>query len=409
MPSARHSLDWGGNVVQILQVRELTRLVKGLLEEDPRLGALAVEGEISNFKHHSSGHMYFSLKDEDSVINCVMFARQSFQLGFTPQDGLRVVCFGRIGVYEKRGTYQLYVAQMIEAGEGALQRAFEELKAKLAQEGLFDPTRKRPLPFLPRCVGVVTSPTGAAIRDIISVITRRHPGVRILLSPALVQGEGAPESIVAALELLDAQGLADVVIVGRGGGSLEELWAFNDERVARAIYRCSVPVVSAVGHETDFTIADFVADHRAPTPSAAAEMVVPDSRQLKLRVQDLATRLQGSLGQGLALRRRQLEALEKRRALRLPQDLLDQRYQRLDELYRRLEVAEQRLAMTRTHQLEKLIARLEGLSPLGILARGYAICQDETGGVIRKLAELPAEGVFWIQFSDGRTKARRLS
>jgi exodeoxyribonuclease VII large subunit len=407
---ALHFGDCGGDLtLQIYQVSELTRIIKGILEEEPRLLGLAVEGELSNFKHHSSGHMYFSLKDQKSVVNCVMFARQNYGLDFTPQDGMHVVCLGQIGVYEKRGGYQLYVSQMLEAGEGALQRAFEELKEKLRKEGLFDAARKRSLPFMPQCVGVVTSPTGAAIRDIISVLTRRHPGIRIVLAPALVQGDGAPQSIVDALGTIDSWGAADVIIVGRGGGSLEELWAFNDERVARAIYSCSVPVVSAVGHETDFTIADFVADQRAPTPSAAAELVVPDHRQLMQRLKDISLRIQVIMDQRIQSRLEHVNSLSKRRALQLPQDQVNQRYQRLDELGRRLEMGQRQLKTATDHRLEKVAARLNSLSPLATLSRGYAICHDQTGAIIAKVAQMSDVDEFWIQFSDGKTKARKFS
>ena len=276
---------------QIYSVRELTAMVKERLTSDPRLAGVAVLGEISNFKHHSSGHMYFTLKDEHSRLRCVMFRRENMRLRFRPADGQAVIAKGDVSVYEAAGDYQLYVREMVPAGHGELALAFEQLKQKLAAEGLFDEERKRPLPVLPRRIGVVTSPEGAALRDIISVTRRRFPNMPILLAPAVVQGEEGPDSVVRAIRLMNEHGGVDVLIVGRGGGSLEDLWTFNDERVARAIAASRSPVIAAVGHETDFTIADFVADKRAPTPSAAAEMGVPYKRALLAHIQGKYERL----------------------------------------------------------------------------------------------------------------------
>ena len=275
----------------VLTVSELTQAVKETLELDARFQNILVRGEISNFKHHTSGHMYFTLKDEKSRLKCVMFRSHNARLRFRPEDGLKVIAGGRLGVYEVAGEYQLYVEELYPEGLGALHLAFEQLKAKLQAEGLFDPARKRPLPGLPRTVGIVTSPTGAAIRDMVSVLRRRFPNVNILLAPAIVQGDAGPPSVIRALELLNWRDDVDVIIVGRGGGSLEELWTFNDEGVARAIAASRIPVISAVGHETDFTIADFVADRRAPTPSAAAEIAVPERAKLLQDVRDQEERL----------------------------------------------------------------------------------------------------------------------
>ncbi|MGB4266440.1 MAG: exodeoxyribonuclease VII large subunit, partial [Limnochordia bacterium] len=260
---------------QVITVSELTKMIKAQLEQ-PQFSSIAVQGEISNFKHHTSGHMYFSLKDEGSKIKAVMFRSRNARLTFAPQDGDTVIVVGSLGVYEPNGEYQIYADQILPMGVGALHLKFEALKQKLADEGLFALERKKKVPFLPRKIGIITSPTGAAVRDCISVIRRRYPKMDVLVIPAVVQGEAGPASIVAALEQAGKRGDLDVIILARGGGSIEELWCFNDEDVARAIAACPIPVISGVGHETDFTIADFVADLRAPTPSAAAEMAVPD-------------------------------------------------------------------------------------------------------------------------------------
>ena len=294
---------------RIYQVREVNRYLKGKLEGDDFLQNLGVQGEISNFKHHSSGHMYFTLKDEESTLRCVMFRSQNRRLNFAPRDGLQVIALGSIGVYIRDGVYQFYVEAMEPAGLGSLHLAFEELKRKLAGEGLFSPERKRSLPLLPRRVGVITSPTGAAIRDIITVSRRRFANVDLIVAPVLVQGDRAAPQMVAALEALARVPGIDVIIIGRGGGSWEELWPFNDEGLARAIAACPVPVISAVGHETDFTIVDFVADVRAATPSAAAELAVPDKEELRLRLQNLAARSQQGIRTILEQRRQALSTL----------------------------------------------------------------------------------------------------
>ncbi|HHV93347.1 MAG TPA: exodeoxyribonuclease VII large subunit, partial [Firmicutes bacterium] len=264
----------------VYSVAEITRLLKRHIEDEPLFQYVTVCGEMSNFKHHTSGHMYFVLKDSESCLRCVMFRSYAGRLRFRPQDGLEVYATGAIGIYETGGVYQLYVQYLEPRGVGDLHLAFQQLKEKLQAEGLFDEARKRPIPFLPRRIGVVTSPTGAAVRDIITILHRRMPGVEILVAPALVQGKGAAASIVAALEALVQWGDVDVIIVGRGGGSMEDLWPFNEEVVARAVAACPVPVISAVGHETDFTICDFAADLRAPTPSGAAELAVPVAAEL---------------------------------------------------------------------------------------------------------------------------------
>ena len=367
--------------MNILQVRELTARIRAALDS-PELQNVAVVGEISNFKHHSSGHMYFSLKDETSRIRAVMFRSRNHRLTFIPQDGDMVVAVGSVGVYEASGDYQLYVDWRFPQGIGALSIAFEQLKSKLEKEGLFDSNRKKPLPFLPRTVAVVTSPTGAAVRDIITVARRRHPGVNILVVPALVQGADAPASLVRGLELAAAQPDVDVIIIGRGGGSFEDLAVFNDEALARAIFHCPKPVISAVGHEIDVTIADFVADLRAPTPSAAAELAVPSYLELVEHLQYLKGSLQRQIMDRVKHGRRYLEQLTSGAALLRPTDRLRPLRMRVDELWTRLvSSAKQRVEDGRRGR-DVLVAKLDALSPLTTLARGYAICQDRSGNVV---------------------------
>lgn len=390
----------------ILSVSELTRRVKEILEADPVLRTVWVKGEISNFKHHSSGHMYFTLKDEKSRLKCVMFRTRNAALRFRPEDGLTVIAGGAIGVYEVAGEYQLYVDELYPAGQGALHLAFEQLKRKLESEGLFDPARKRPLPFLPRTVGVVTSPTGAAIRDILSVLRRRFPGVDIVLAPAQVQGEGGPASVIRGIRLLNERDDVDVLIVGRGGGSLEELWTFNDEGVARAIAASRIPVISAVGHETDFTIADFVADRRAPTPSAAAEMAVPERAALLAQLSSVRERLGRALEKQLSRRREALQYLRTSPALTRPLDRIYQRRQHLDDVVQRAAVAIRYGLEAKRRRLEALVGKLETLSPLATLARGYAICTKDDGSVVTDAAAVRAGERVRVRVSRGEIRAR---
>jgi len=385
----------------IYTVQQLTRVIKERLTSDPRLTGVLVRGEISNFKHHGSGHMYFTLKDAHSRLRCVMFRSDNARLRFRPEDGLTVIAEGDISVYEASGDYQLYVRSMLPAGQGELALAFEQLKRKLAAAGLFDQARKRPLPLLPRRVGVVTSLHGAALRDILSVIRRRLPGMPVLIAPAIVQGEEGPESVVRAIALINRCPDVDVLIVGRGGGSLEELWTFNDERVAWAIANSRIPVISAVGHETDFTIADFVADRRAPTPSAAAEMAVPEERVLRQTIQSFLARIEAGARRRLEERRVRLDLLSRRPALGRPQDLLAQWRQRVDDhvtagaraLRQQLDARERRLAF--------LAGKLDALSPLATLARGYAIVRRrDTGAVIRSGRQVEAGTRLAIRLHD---------
>ncbi|MBE3577112.1 MAG: exodeoxyribonuclease VII large subunit [Limnochordales bacterium] len=380
-------------------------MIRERIEGYPPFRALWVRGEISNFKQHTSGHLYFTLKDRGAILRCVMFRSQASRLNFVPKNGLEVIAAGSLKVYESGGEYELVAEALLPAGIGQWYIRFEELKAKLAAEGLFAAERKRPLPYFPRRVGVVTSPTGAAIRDIIKVLSRRAAGVEVLVSPALVQGEEAPASIIKALERL-IPWRPDVVIVGRGGGSLEDLQAFNDEKLARAIAAYPFPVVSAVGHEIDFTIADFVADQRAPTPSAAAEMVVPDRRELLERVAGLGRRLQLAVRRNYEKRRLTLDGLLARPWFRRPLDMVDLRRRRLDELWPRAEVCmEARIAGGR-QRLAVLAGRLESLNPLAVLSRGYAVCQRPDGRLVSRAAQVVPGEELRILLVDGEVGCR---
>jgi len=357
---------------RVYTVSALTAAVKAVLEDS--FPAIWVEGEISNFKHHTSGHMYFTLKDAQAQIRGVMFRGHNRLLRFQPTDGLAVLVCGAVTVYERRGEYQITVEFMEPRGVGALQLAFEQLKAKLEAEGLFRDSRKRPLPLLPRKIGIVTSPTGAVIRDMLTIIARRFPGLEVLIHPVAVQGVGAAGEIAAALGRLGSRADLDVLIVARGGGSLEDLWAFNEEIVARAVAACPIPVISAVGHETDVTIADFVADLRAPTPSAAAELVVAQRDELRQRVDEFTARGLSALQRVMAVRRSRVEMLGRHLLLLSPVARLARQADRLQGLRRRLEAWWALFRTVRGERLARAAATLESLSPLGILGRGYSIC-----------------------------------
>ncbi len=380
--------------MKIISVSQLTGYIKEKLESDLVLSNVWVRGEISNFKHHSSGHMYFTLKDQASALRCVMFKSRNCNLGFTPQEGMAVIARGYVTVYERDGQYQLYVEEMHRQGIGALYMAFLQLKEKLEKEGLFDQQRKRPLPAFPGKVGVVTSPTGAAVRDIITVMTRRYPQVHIILIPVAVQGDDAPVQIAQGIKLANTMAGLDVLIVGRGGGSIEELWAFNTEIVARSIYESKVPVVSAVGHETDFTIADFVADRRAPTPSAAAEIVVPDCTEIQKYLSALYQRLVMGMRNNLSALRERVDRAGESRVLKRPKDELYRKTQELDYMTRRLGQAMIVQLNGKKTALALQVSRLDDLSPLATMKRGYSICRDSKGRTIKQASKVrPGEGI----------------
>ncbi len=395
---------------KVFRVAEITRLIKTLLEDE--VGEVWIEGELSNLRRPGSGHLYFTLKDESAQIAAVLFRGDQRALRFQPADGQKVRVFGQVSVYEKSGQYQVIVRRMEPSGQGALQAAFEALKRKLAAEGLFDAARKKPLPLLPRHIGIVTSPSGAALRDMLNIFSRRFHNLHIVLAPARVQGEGAAAEIAEALDLLNARGGLDLIIVGRGGGSLEDLWCFNEESVARAVARSAVPVISAVGHEIDFTICDFVADLRAPTPSAAAELAVREKADLEEQLRGQARRLaRGLLQQFTGFRHRLLAASrshvfrEPAYALQRHRDRIDrlvllmrhglvaaarQRQQRADELNLRLvrQVREWRRA--REQDVKRLALQLRAINPLAVLDRGYSITARQDGRILRDASGVQA-------------------
>ena len=384
---------------RIYTVGELTREIKEVLEGSfPRIW---VEGEISNFKRHSSGHLYFTLKDDKAQISCAMWRFRANDMLFRIEDGMQVLVQGDVQVYERGGIYQLIVHQLQPAGMGALQFAFEQLKKKLFAEGLFDEAHKQPIPEYPERVGVVTSPTGAAIRDIISVISRRFPGIELLLYPVKVQGEGAAEEIAEAIRQFNEYGKVDVLIVGRGGGSLEDLWAFNEEVVARAIYHSRIPIISAVGHEIDFSIADFVADRRAATPSAAAEMVVRDRKELRGIIEYYRERLSQQLLDKIRNYRERIENLRQGYAFRRPEDVIFQKIQRLDEISRNMQTAVLHLLQIKQQQLQNYHNQIRALSPVAILQRGYSICYKD-GVVVKDVAQLNVLDMVQVKLARGQ-------
>jgi len=386
---------------KIYTVRELTSQVKAAIEE--RLGEVWVEGEVSNLATPASGHMYFSLKDGSAQLRAVMFRGAAARLKFRPKDGDELLVFGRLTVYEPRGQYQIIVERAEPKGLGALQKAFEELKARLAAEGLFAQERKRPIPFLPRTIGVVTSATGAAIHDMLEVIWGRFPNARVVLCPVRVQGTGAAEEIAAAIGHVNAWGRADVLVVGRGGGSIEDLWAFNEEVVARAIFDSAIPVVSAVGHEVDVSIADFVADARALTPSAAGMKVVPRRADLEAELDVDAGRLERAMRNRVATEREHLRLLERSYGMHAPVEILGRERQRLDDIAGRIASFCERAAAAAREDLAEFSGKLEGLSPLGVLSRGYSVTlRGARGGVaVRDAAELQEGDTIVTRFASG--------
>ena len=392
------------NEDRVLKVRDLTRLVKGVLEES--FPSVVVEGEISNFKRHMpSGHLYFTLKDEEAQVRCVMWRSDAAKVRFEVSDGMKVIVKGRVSLYEPRGDFQLYAVDLVPAGQGALQLAFEQLKKKLEDEGLFDEERKREIPEFPSRIGVVTSLEGAAVRDIISIISRRFPAVEVVIYPVKVQGDGAAEEIARAIRDFNKLSTVDVLIVGRGGGSLEDLWAFNEEVVARSIFDSAIPVISAVGHQVDYTIADFVADVRAATPSAAAELIVPDRQEVVAGVQS-EVRTMGRLIEqkiyGLTL---ELDKLSHHYALQQPSSLVDQKSQLADELTRRLETETQHYVDVTGQKLIAVDSHLNALNPSAVLKRGYAFVESSTG-IISSVRDVEAGDSATIHLHDGTLESQ---
>ena len=391
--------------VSALSVSELNEYARRLLAGDPLLRNLEVTGEISGYKRHYSGHRYFSLKDETARVQCVMFRQNAMGLDFEPADGMRVTVRASASIFARDGAFQLYINSMRQSGQGDLFARFEKLKQKLQAEGLFDPARKRDVPAMPRVIGVATSETGAALRDIIHVARRRNPNVGIIVAPCAVQGEGAAAEIVRAIERLNANGESDVLLVGRGGGSIEDLWAFNEEIVARAIAASRIPVISCVGHEIDFTISDFVADLRAPTPSAAAELAVPVASQLRESLDGMLGRLAGALRKGQEIRYVRLEHLCASDALSEPrQVILEARGTALGQLAERSHAAVTDLLRRSANRMEKLDASLRALNPSAVLDRGYALVRGRDGLIERASGAMAGERIN-ILFSDGTIDA----
>ncbi len=394
---------------EALSVTDVNRYIKTLISTDDILSALTVRGEISNFKRHSSGHLYFTLKDSGGEISAVMFRGDTGRLAFNPTDGMRVVVFGNVDVYEKTGKYQVYVRSMIADGAGAMAEAYERLRRKLEGEGLFAQERKRPIPKFPQCIGVITAPTGAAIRDIINITGRRYPRAKLLICPALVQGADAPRSLCNALELMLAYGGCDVMILGRGGGSAEDLWAFNDEGLARAVAASSVPIISAVGHETDFSLCDFVADMRAPTPSAAAEIATPDGSLLLSSLGDTRARLDRALLGRLEGGHQTVERLDARLVAHSPAARLAHMRERVERKREKMESVVERRYTDKLSRCGGLIQKLEALNPLAVLSRGYGAVMDENGRIIASTESLREGQTVTIALSDGRAEAEIIS
>ena len=390
-------------------VGQLNEYIKMLLEGNPNLKDVWVQGEISGAKLYASGHLYFSLKDADSVISAVMFKSSMMRMEFDPENGMKVLAHGRVSAYPPRGQYQFIADRMIPDGAGALAVAFEQLKAKLGAEGLFDPARKRPLPPHPRRIGVITSPSGAAVHDIIRVSKKRYPATEILIFPSLVQGVEAPAYLRGGIQYFNAvkddpeQGV-DLIIIGRGGGSAEDLWGFNDERLARTVAASEIPVVSAVGHEVDFTICDFVADLRAATPSAAAELSLPDKEDLGRQVKSLSTRLTAAQTTRLKRYRTQLDRLAASRALTSPEGVWRMRREQVEGLAKRLNLSVSRRLTFKRQSMERVVASLGALNPLGVLSRGYALVQTEAGKVVPAAAALSVGDRVNLRFADGAAR-----
>lgn len=392
--------------MMVFSIGEINGHIKALISTDDILASVYVRGEISNFKLHSSGHMYLTLKDAEGVLRAVMFRGSASRLAFRPDNGMKVIAHGRVDVFPRDGQYQLYIDELIPDGIGALYVAYEQLKAKLNEEGLFSPEHKKPIPRCPMRIALVTSPTGAAVRDMLRILKARWPIARVRIYPVRVQGTLAPGEIKRGIEFVNKHRLADLIITGRGGGSIEDLWAFNDEGVARAIYSSSIPVISAVGHEPDFTIADFVADLRAATPSNAAELAVPDRAELAAQIQHLRARMtQAELGR-LKVSRQRLQSLSGKRILADPKNYLADRQMallRLSERFEQLAVYDMK---TRRQQLSQTAGMLDALSPVKVLSRGYAMVQDEKGNIRAAVSSLSINDKIKLDFADGHALCR---
>lgn len=387
---------------KIFTVGQINRYIRNLLENDFILSSLLVKGEISNFKAHSSGHLYFTLKDASGALSCVMFRQDAAGLPFEPENGMQVVVYGHVSLYEKTGQYQLYAEFLEPLGIGALQVAFEQLKEKLAAEGLFDGDFKREIPKNPSCIAVITSPTGAAVRDILQIVKRRDPNVKVAIFPTLVQGEQAAADIVRSLKLVNEWGKADVIILGRGGGSMEDLWCFNDENVARAVFASEIPVISAVGHETDFTITDFVADMRAPTPSAAAELATTPLTERREAFHRLELRLERDVSALLTSCRRRLDLLKSRPVMERPLERIYRTMMDVEETQQRLDKEMTNRLMQREERWQYLTNRLEAASPLAVMSRGYVMAVTSSGKLLTSVKQAEVGDRVTLHLQDGK-------
>jgi len=390
---------------QVLSVGQINDYIKGRLDNDPGLRNIAIRGELSNYKVYPSGHHYFTIKDGTGAMKCVMFKSAALRLRFRPENGMQVIAMGSVTVYVRDGVYQLYCTGMVMDGIGDLYAAFEQLKSKLAAQGLFDPAHKKPLPKLPGIIGIVTSSAGAAVHDMLRILRKRYPLTQVKLLPVRVQGVEAPAEIAGAIYYANQHQLADLLIVGRGGGSIEDLWAFNDEMVARAIYDSKIPVISAVGHEPDVTISDFVADLRAATPSNAAELAVPDQDALRQTLDAMNTAMAVALNRQLKSARQHLDVLSRSPALRSPTGYLDQRRKGLELLTNRLTSAQTGYLSRRHNQYIALTAKLDAMSPLKVLTRGYAMAQTQHGEVLKSVSQVERGERITVSVSDGSVSA----
>ena len=386
---------------QVLSITQINEYIRGIMDADALLAGLAVRGEISNYKMYPSGHHYFTLKDEGGALKCVMFKGNAMRLKFRPENGMKVIAMGKISVYPRDGAYQLYCSNLVLDGIGDLYAAFEQLKAKLAAQGLFDQAHKKPIPRYPGVIGIVTSSAGAAVHDMLRILKKRYPLAQVRLLPVRVQGAEAPGEIAAAIDYANHFRLADLLIVGRGGGSIEDLWAFNDERVAHAIYRSKIPVISAVGHEPDVTISDFAADLRAATPSNAAELAVPDQDALRQNLDSMSAVMGNLLGRQLKNARRQLNMLAQSPSLTSPDQYIHQRRRTLELLKGRVFTAQTRMLHGHKQRFVTATAKLDAMSPLKVLTRGYAMAQDETGEVVRSVRQTKCGDQLSVFLSDG--------
>ena len=390
---------------QVLSITQINEYIRSKMDSDALLNGVAVRGEISNYKVYPSGHHYFTLKDEGAALKCVMFKGNAMRLRFRPDNGMKVIAMGKISVYPRDGAYQLYCTAMAMDGIGDLYAAFEQLKKKLEAQGLFDPSHKKPLPKYPGTIGIVTSSAGAAVHDMLRILRKRYPLARVRLLPVRVQGVEAPDEIAGAIRYANMHRLADLLIVGRGGGSIEDLWAFNDERVAHAIYQSDIPVISAVGHEPDVTISDFVADLRAATPSNAAELAVPDQDALRQTLDATSSAMATALSRQLTAARRQYQLLSAHPALQSPVGYLEQRRKSLALLTNRLVSAQNQSIHKAKNQYIGMTAKLDAMSPLKVLTRGYAMAQTSDGAVLRSVSQVNSGDEIKISVSDGTLSA----